>query len=385
MLKSGVILFTAFEPSGDALAAPVIEVLRAQHPQIDIQALGGPRMRASGAQLLRETTHNAVMLGGAVSKILEHRAQLAILRRWLSDHRVTTLVAVDSPAANWSICKLIRHLHPQARIVHLAAPQLWAWAPWRIGKLRRLTDHVLCLLPFEPSWFAARNVPASFIGHPIFDQLSAASRQGTGVEGHLRLLLLPGSRRSEMRANWPTMRRAFELLRQRHAHMTGVVVVADDQGAGLIRTLGTAEGLEIQCGRIDQVLPQAHLALVVSGTATLHVAAATRPMVVLFNVRPWLWHGVGRWMIQTRTFSLPNLIGQSLGLGRIVPEFVPHFGQVKPVADQLRRLIEDEDWYRRQRHMLGRIIEPYARLDYGRLATERILDKGVPPAPEEKK
>ena len=175
------ILFTAFEPSGDALAAPMITRLLEQHPGLRVWALGGPKMLAAGADLIETTTDNPAMLLGAASQARAHQQRLKRLTKWLNDHKLAALVPVDSPAANWSICKLVRKTQPAAKIIHLAAPQLWAWAPWRIKKLRRLTDHVLCLLPFEPDWFTARGVRATFVGHPLFDP----SLQSTKPSGEL--------------------------------------------------------------------------------------------------------------------------------------------------------------------------------------------------------
>src|SRR5699024_836891 len=120
---------------------------------------------------------------------LQHRTRLKRLAKWMraDDCNLAAVVAVDSPAANWSICKLARRHQPQAIILHLAAPQLWAWGEWRIRKLRRLTDGVLCPLPFAPAWFAARRVIPVFGGHPLTYAVAGARANPPP----------PGSERSE--------------------------------------------------------------------------------------------------------------------------------------------------------------------------------------------
>ena len=226
------ILFTAFEPSGDALAASMITALKQFNPKLEVWAMGGPKMQAAGAQLLEQTTDNATMLLGVASQIPAHRRRLRRLTRWLADHDLTALVPVDSPAANWSICKRVRRAQPKAKIIHLAAPQLWAWAPWRIKKLRRLTDHVLCLLPFEPDWFSSRGVPATFVGHPLFDP-PPDLRKPTHATASLlkntkpKIAFLPGSRPSEIQANLPTILKVFSALKWRHKEMHGAIAVGD--------------------------------------------------------------------------------------------------------------------------------------------------------------
>src|SRR5690606_28444482 len=107
---------------------------------------------------------------------------------------------VDSPAANFPVCRLSReHGVP---IVHLVAPQLWAWGHWRVRKLRRLTDHVLCVLPFEEAWFRERGVPATFVGHPLWAHevdeqavdANLAAFGGALPGAAVRIGVFPGSR-----------------------------------------------------------------------------------------------------------------------------------------------------------------------------------------------
>ena len=88
---------------------------------------------------------------------------------WLDANPVAVHVPVDSPAANFPSCKIAKARG--AKVVHLVAPQVWAWGKWRVNKLRRLTSFVCCLLPFEEQYFKERNVPAEFVGHPLFDEL----------------------------------------------------------------------------------------------------------------------------------------------------------------------------------------------------------------------
>ncbi len=387
MTKPRGVLLTAFEPSGDALAAPVIDKLLTQRPDLTVWALGGPQMRAAGATLLEMTTERATMLLGSLSQLQSHRRRLQRLADWLTDHALQALVPVDSPAANWSICKLIRQRQPRTSIVHLVAPQLWAWAPWRIGKLRRLTDHVLCLLPFEPDWFTSRGVPATFVGHPLFDA-PAPDTQGVTplafdatANDRPKIALLPGSRPGEIRRNGPTMIQAFMMLQSKHPQLRGVIATANPTASQWVRRAAEPwvgqdqwpDNLKIQSDQTDAVLAWADIALVVSGTATLHAAARQTPMVVLYNISRWSWHLWGRWLVQTRTFSLPNLIAQADGQPCVVPELVPHFGQPQPVADELERLIRSHGEQDRQRETFGRIIEQFAAPRFGQACVQQLL------------
>jgi lipid-A-disaccharide synthase len=269
-------------------------------------------------------------------------------------------------------------MQSEAAIAHLVAPQLWAWAPWRIRKLRRLTDRVLCVLPFEPAWFAARDVPAVFVGHPLFDP-PPTLRSDEDLPGDLpregrpRVALLPGSRSGEIRANWPTMLTVARDLRRQHPHLHAIVAASSQANADLIESLSPrlTRAVPVLVGRVDDVLDWSDVALVTSGTATLHVAARRKPMVVLYNVNRWAWHGA-RWLIQTRTFTLPNLIGESMGAGRIVPEFVPHFGQTHPIERELERLLSDPAVRQKQIEAFAKLAEQFADSRFSTAAADEI-------------
>ena len=162
------ILFTAFEPSGDALAAPIIERLIARAPGVKIYAWGGPLMEKAGATVVEQTVSNAAMGLGAIKRIRAVRKYQGQIRRWLKQYRVIAHVPVDSPAANFPICAMTRKAG--SKVVHLGCPQLWAWGSWRAGKLRKRTDLVLCLLPHEPTWLNERDINGRFIGHPAVNR-----------------------------------------------------------------------------------------------------------------------------------------------------------------------------------------------------------------------
>ena len=358
MADSQSLLFSSFEPSGDAIAGDTIAALLRLQPDLKVYALGGPRMQAAGAELLEHTTQHGSMFLETLVQAWSHHRRLARLRKWLHQHPISGFVPVDSPAANWSICRAVRRTQPAAKIVHLVAPQLWAWAPWRIGRLRRLTDHVLCLLPFEHPWLAARGVKASFVGHPAYDSAGVLP-EPVPVElpqGHPRLALLPGSRKGELSRNWPTMIEAFGRLAGKHPTLHGVAAVLDERAEAMLREAAVEwpARLTVLRGRTEHVLDWCDLALVASGTVTLQLAARLKPMVVMYNMSRFTAR-VGETLVRTKAYSLPNLISEWAGLGRAVPELMPHHGQVEPVVQQLDTVLTSEDAADRQRALLAEI------------------------------
>src|SRR5687768_8792221 len=125
-------------------------------------------MEKAGATILGRTADDGSMGLGALKRARSVSKEIKRIKQWCREYRVIAHVAVDSPAANFPICRAVKKTG--ARIIHLVAPQMWAWGRWRVGKLRRLTDLVLCLLPHEEQWFNDRGVPAKFIGHPALNR-----------------------------------------------------------------------------------------------------------------------------------------------------------------------------------------------------------------------
>jgi lipid-A-disaccharide synthase len=357
------VLFTAFEPSGDDHAAAVIAQLRRLCPDLQIYGWGGPKMEAAGAHIIKKTGDDAVMGLPGLAKIKEHQRINASIERWLEDHPIRVHIPVDSPAANFPVCKLSKA--SGARVVHMVAPQLWAWAPWRIRKLRRLTDHVMCVLPFEEAWFKSRGVEATFIGHPLFDEALDTDQLDDQISGWARgkqnIALMPGSRPGEIRKNFPLLLGAYIKLAQEHPEMRGLVAATRKEIEPILRKISHdarlpwPESLEITHSNTDAVVRWCDLAIVVSGTVTLQIAKQKRPMVIVYKLDRVLWTLVARWLIQTKFITLPNLIA-----GReIVPELVPHFGGSDPIADRMVELLEDQDAFSRQVQDLGDLAKVY--------------------------
>ncbi|MEM1355302.1 MAG: hypothetical protein AAGH88_10515 [Planctomycetota bacterium] len=384
---SRTILFTVFEPSGDTLAARLIRELKERDATLMFTGFGGPKMAEAGADLIQDTTDHASIgvSQGIVSEIAGHRARIRLLSQWLQHNDILAHVPVDSPAANWALCKQVRRHRPGARIVHLVCPQIWSWASWRIHRLRRLTDHVLCLLPFEPGWLRERGVKGDFVGHPLFEESAKvlaepidAGLPSVGTDG-IRLALMPGSRPGELRLNWETMLRVYLEAERRVPGLVGVVAARKAEDRAVLERIAEQSGLAwpdsltVEPGRSTEVMHWSDVVLVKSGTSTLQVASMGKPMVAFYNLERWKWHGVARWLIHSRTFVLPNIISEWQGAGRVVTEFVPHFGDPEPIGEALLPLLSDSSARKAQVDGLKRVAGAFAGVDFAQAAADTFL------------
>ena len=355
------ILMTAFEPSGDALGAMATRGLIEMEPDIQVVGLGGTQMESAGVALLEHTTNEAAMGVGAVSEIKRIKRLVDMVDAWICEHKPAVVVAVDSPAANWPVCKVAKK-HGSI-VVHLAAPQLWAWAPWRIKKMKRLSSHVMCLLPFEPKWFESRGMPATFIGHPAMIE---HPKQDLGLPtGNPNIVLLPGSRNREIRKNLPLQQEIVSRICIEHPTTEAVIACRKED---VERVEPYAIGLQIVADELPSVLGWADLALNVSGTVSLHVMRHGVPMLGIYKVNS-LSMLCSKIMLTTPYRLLPNVIA-----GRqIVPEFIPCGNIAGKIADVALELLGDDELMQNISTQLLAETEIYKEHDPSKEAAEIIL------------
>ncbi len=351
-------LFTAFEPSGDAHAAPVIAALKAMAPEIEIVAWGGPQMERAGATMIERTADDGSMGLSALSKISSVRKTQAAIRQWALARRVNVHVPVDSPAANFAIAKFMKSRG--VRVCHLVAPQLWAWGPWRLNKLRRCTDLVLCLLPFEQEWFRSRRVPAKFIGHPvinrILDQAQIDAQSNELPKGSPKVLLLPGSRSSEVKRNLPLLLKVFSDIQHNHRRAIAIMVTANDSLARLVRERMPTlpPGVLLMTGKLDAAISWSEIALCVSGTVSLDLLRQAKPMVGMYRTGLLSVLG-GNIMLSMPNRLLPNILAGK----RVVPEFVPCLGRAGPISAAVEELLADQSRLRETANALRTLLPAF--------------------------
>ncbi len=352
---------TAFEPSGDSLGAMAAVGIREMDPEAQLFGLGGTEMKHANVELLAETTHDAKMGFGAISEIRRIKGLVDMVAKWIDEHRPDVVVAVDSPAANWPVCKVAKKYG--CKVVHLAAPQLWAWAPWRIHKMKRLSDHVMCLLPFESDWFASRGMPATFIGHPAMRKHEFAEIDLPA--GDPKIVLLPGSRKSEITKNLPMQHTILQCICTEFPRAKAVIAC---RGEDVARVEPYAQGLRIVPDKLPSVLEWADFALNVSGTVSLHVMRHATPMIGMYKTN--LLSMLAAKIVLTTPFRLlPNLIAGK----HIVPEFIPCGNIAMQIGELAAELLSDEEEMEEMRSQLQKEAAIYATHDPSREAAEIIL------------
>ncbi len=370
--RSPTIFISAAEASGDLHAAHLIEALRERLPGSRFVGVGGPHMAAAGceppAEGLFDLTRHASMLGGPLLRLGYYYRTVRRLRRAIAEIRPDLHIPVDSPALNWHLAGAAKKAG--AKVVYYIAPQVWAWAPWRVQKLIRLTDHVACILPFEQEWLRERGVSATYVGHPLFDALPARPDPAPDLmeawsEGTWRVALLPGSRPGEIRQHTRALAATAADIRRRWSRARCTFAAGGEQSAQEIRRslpTGDSRDIEIAVDRTHEVLARSHFAVTVSGTITLEVAYFGVPMVVFYRVGRAAYGMVGRWLIRTPHLSLVNILSartlESAHGRKIVPELMPWYGSVKELSSMVLEVMDDLGYLLELRRLLPRLTDP---------------------------
>ncbi|MGD0484597.1 MAG: lipid-A-disaccharide synthase [Gemmatimonadales bacterium] len=319
---SPTVFVSAGEPSGDAHAAAFVAALRAAVPGVRVEGLGGPRLAEAGAELMARIEDLTVMgFVEVLAKVPAHARLLRAMRARFARGDIALVVLVDYPGFHLHVAEAARRAG--IPVLYYIAPQMWAWAEYRVRKLRARVSHLAVILPFEEAFFRGHGVTTTFVGHPLLDRAPASSDRAAAARelgldpARPVLSLFPGSRGQEVRRLWPVFRGAAELVRGARPEVQ--VVVA-----------GTAAGAYPQAGatrvvadRADLVLAASHAALCKSGTTTLEAAIALTPMVIAYRVHP-LSYALARVLAKLRWIGLVNLVA-----GReVAPEFIQ--GRARP-------------------------------------------------------
>lgn len=336
------IFFSAGEPSGDQHAAHLIHELRRRRPDLRVSGFGGPLMREAGCHLLYPLTTLAVIGIFRVLPLLWTFYKLVKQAdEYLQRHKPDVVVLVDFPGFNWWIARKAKAAG--IPVVYYLPPQLWAWAPWRIKKVRRFVDLVLSGLPFETEWYAQRGVRVQYVGHPFFDEiaerpLDQAFLREWKSDRQPIVALLPGSRHQEVIRNWPLMLAAVRRLSPRFPQAQFLVANYKESQRQHCREIYVRSGetlpVSFFVGKTPEIIALATCAIMVSGSVSLEFLARGVPATVVYSVSR-LTYLIGRLLVSVKSLTLPNLIA-----GRtILPE---HLCVANPqqVVDELTADIE---------------------------------------------
>ena len=330
------IFFSVGEPSGDLHGANLMRAIRAQRPDVEFVGYGGPLMAQAGCDLHEDLTALAVMWFLRVLLNLHKFLNLASRAdRYFRHQRPDAVVLIDYPGFNWWIAGRAKaHGIP---VFYYTPPQIWAWGSWRVKKMRRYVDHVLCSLPFEEAWFRARGCNATFVGHAYFDEVRRQIldqeflARERGKPGRL-VTILPGSRTQEVEQNLRWFLRAAALVHRSVPDVRFAVASFKPHQAEMAKEWAAASGLpiEVHLGRTPELILLAECCMAVSGSVSLELLYQTKPTVILYTISR-LAYFVQGFFRRVKYITLVNMLADEGTFGPDLSPFDPH----KPGAERV--------------------------------------------------
>jgi len=354
-----LIYVVAGEASGDVLGGRLLARLREARPDLDFAGIGGERMAEQGMESLFPMRELSLM--GLLEVLPKVRALSRRMDQAVADvaaRRPAAIVTIDAPGFTLRLAARVRPLG--IPVVHYVAPQVWAWREGRVRKIARRVDRILALLPFEAPFFERAGIPVTFVGHPVLEGGAgrgdaARFRAAHGIgPGERVVLVMPGSRRSEVARLMPVFGEALRLLSARVPGLRPVVPLAGPVEAAVREAAaGWVPSPILVRGEAEKhdAYAAAAAGLIKSGTSSLEVAVAGVPMVVGYRMNPvTAW--IARRIVRVRYASIVNLLADE----EIAPELLLEDCRPERLAPALERLLVDPAAAAAQRAGFGRVL-----------------------------
>ncbi|CAM9283443.1 lipid-A-disaccharide synthase [Acinetobacter pseudolwoffii] len=352
-LKIGIVVG---EVSGDTLGAKLIRRFREQGIDAEFEGIGGPQMIAEGFKSYYPMDVLSVM---GIVEVLKDIKKLFAVRDGLVEtwtkNPVDIFIGVDAPDFNLRLSKTIKQKQLPMKTVQYVSPSVWAWRQGRVHGIKANIDLVLCLFPFEKTFFKKWDVPAAFVGHPLASQLPLENpiidaKQELNLDVNQKhIALLPGSRRGEIERLGPLVLDAAKILHQKYPDYTFLIPAINEARKQQIeRLLATyPESLKVQIRLLEnsgteskigrQVMNASNIIALASGTATLEAMLLHRPMVTFYKLN-WLTYHVVKFLIKIPYYSLPNIIAGK----KVIQELIQADATPEKLAAEIEKLMNVE-------------------------------------------
>jgi len=397
-------MIIAGETSGDMLAAELVRELRRQICVMDEESsasnnfethmapiffgAGGPHMAGAGVKLEFDLTqHSVVGLSEVIKKYFTFKKFMDRLVQLAVDEQPEVIICVDFSGFNRRFAAAVKNLVRSQKgefhnwspgIIQYISPQVWASREDRVYQMARDYDMVLSIFPFEKEWYAQRvpQLKVEFVGHPLKDRHQGLplSNGWTPTDAQPpRIVLLPGSRRSELRLHLPVVLKAFGKIRSILPTATAKLVLPNSQLSGLavqlMQSSRQTEGIERQVGGLAQTLGKSHLAIASTGTVTMECAYFGVPSVTLYKTSG-LTYQVGKRLIRVKSLTMPNLLADET----LFPEFIQHQATPENIAEAALSLLQNPKRLELIRAKLASLMETLGQPGAAGRAARLILN-----------
>ena len=338
-------IIVAGEDSGDLHASHLISAIKDLCPKSTFSGVGGKKMQKAGVALIYNLAKLAVV--GFV-EIIKNYSQIknifnSILKEIL-EQKPTAVILVDYPGFNLRLAKAIKQQNKDIKIFYYISPQIWAWKKNRVYHIKKYIDHMLVLFSFEEELYKKYNIPVTFVGHPLMDEVKTTCTKNNFLNQNklkndnktITIGLLPGSRRKEVETILPIM---FKALKEIKANTQAILIKAPSISKDLFKkiALDTKYTPNLITNHSYDAINACDICLVASGTATLEVAILGKPMLIIYKTSFLTWI-LAKLLIKIPYIGLVNIVSQKL----IAPEFIQYQANPDAIRNALLEIINNK-------------------------------------------
>ena len=364
------------EPSGDKLAAKVIDKIKSSKPDIEYLSVGGEHLKALGIKSLydlKEITYlgfTKVLLNlfkikkkinETVDKIIEFNPEI--------------LFSIDSPDFTLRVAKKVKKLKPNIKTIHFVAPQVWVWREHRVKQLKSFLDHVLLLFPFEKKYFDKENIQSTFIGHPLLEESEKSKVDVSQIIKKDKKIfsIYPGSRMSEIKVLTPILFEFVKMMNEKYKDLF-FVFHSTAEHVQLIQNLLLKEGFK-NCDTISDekikshVLKSSTFAVAKSGTISLEICNAKIPSVIIYKMS-MINFFIVKMLVKVKFANIINIAANE----EIIPELLQSKCNAKDIFKTVDKLLNNNKTLEEQKLKSQEIISKFKTEKSSEIASKVLLN-----------
>jgi len=324
----------AGEKSGDLHGSNLIQEIKKLDNEAQIQAWGGDAMKAQGAEVIIHHNQLAIMgILGVIQNLQRLKGLFKSFGEQIEAFQPDAIIFIDYGGFNLKAAKIAKKKGFQTHFY--IAPKVWAWNKSRVGELKKWINHLYVIFPFELKLFREAGIPTEYVGNPLQDAIQAFKpNQSFAFKGKSYIALLAGSRKQEIKTALPL----FEQLARANPEINFVIAGISDWKE-LYQT-----SIPVLFDQTYDIVQQAEIAIVTSGTATLETALLNTPQIVVYKT-DWVFYSLAKIVIQIKYISLVNIILDKLA----VPELIQAKFSVDHMTAWMKELLTKGKKYQQQK------------------------------------
>ncbi len=346
-MKNKRIFWIAGENSGDLHASIVIKELNKRFSNIENFGIGGDSMKANEFRTIYPFERFSVM---GFIEVVKHLVFFAgvekSIKKMFKNDPPDLVVLVDYPGLNMRVAKFAKSY--KIPVLYFIVPQFWAWKYKRIFKLQKYTDHIAYILPFEGKHFNKHNIDASFVGHPISEEINikiSKEEFAQNIDLDLNknwLGFLPGSRNAELKNMLPEFVNAINILDGDKYEF--LISQASSVSTKLFQKIinKTNKNIKVVKDMNYEMMKHCDFLTVTSGTATIETAFLGTPFIIVYKTSNSSYQ-IGKRLIKINKIGLPNIIIEK----DIVPELIQSDVNGKNIHSKITNILSNEDNYKK--------------------------------------